>query len=274
MYCPKTSEPIIHSLSHASLGARRHPTLIPRPLHNPMDDHAIVLFDPTIDDKPNPEDMKAAEFHEEMKKKEELNKGPHRSLKAILGIVDEKKNKQVVKVPVVIDPRLSKVLRPHQIEGVKFLYRCTTGLIADGAWGCIMADEMGLGKTLQCIALLWTLLKQSPVAGKPTCEKVIIACPTSLVGNWANELVKWLGTGAVSPMVVDGKGGKAELIPAVRRWVQAHGRNVTLPVMIVSYETLRTLQEELASCEIGLLLADEGHRLKNAGMSMIRPGTM
>ena len=44
------------------------------------------------------------------------------------------------------------------------------------------------GKTLQCIALLWTLLKQSPVAGKPTCEKVIVACPTSLVGNWANEL--------------------------------------------------------------------------------------
>jgi DNA repair and recombination RAD54-like protein len=45
-----------------------------------------------------------------------------------------------------------------------------------------------VGKTLQCIALLWTLLKQSPVAGKGTCEKAIIACPTSLVGNWAAEL--------------------------------------------------------------------------------------
>lgn len=36
-------------------------------------------------------------------------------------------------------------------------------------------------------------------------------------------------------------------------------------VMIVSYETLRTLQDELAGAPIGLLLADEGHRLKNAG---------
>lgn len=36
-------------------------------------------------------------------------------------------------------------------------------------------------------------------------------------------------------------------------------------VMIVSYETLRSLQDELANCPIGLLLADEGHRLKNAG---------
>ncbi|WVQ82964.1 hypothetical protein IAT38_005100 [Cryptococcus sp. DSM 104549] len=264
MYNPKSSEPIIHSLSYASLGARRHPTLTPRPLHDPMADTAIVLFDPTIDDRPAPEELDAAREEEAQRKKEEEARGPHKSLKAILGIVDEKKVKKEVKVPVVIDPRLAKVLRPHQIEGVKFLYRCTTGLLAEGAWGCIMADEMGLGKTLQCIALLWTLIKQSPIAGKPTCEKVIIACPTSLVGNWANELVKWLGPGAVNPMVVDGKGGKAELIPAVRRWAQAHGRSVTLPVMIVSYETLRTLQDELANCEIGLLLADEGHRLKNA----------
>ncbi|WVQ96659.1 hypothetical protein IAU59_003765 [Kwoniella sp. CBS 9459] len=264
MITAKGAEPVIHTLSHAALGARRQPILTPRPLHDPMSDHAIVLFDPTIDDRPPPEEIDAEKAEEEKRKKEEEARGPHKSLKAILGIVDTKTEKKEVKVPVVIDPRLAKVLRPHQIEGVKFLYRCTTGLLARNAWGCIMADEMGLGKTLQCIALLWTLLKQSPLAGKPTCEKVIIACPTSLVGNWANELVKWLGPGAVNPMVVDGKGGKAELIPAVRRWVQARGRSVTLPVMIVSYETLRTLQEELANCEIGLLLADEGHRLKNA----------
>jgi len=60
--------------------------------------------------------------------------------------------------------------------------------MVDNQYGCIMADEMGLGKTLQCIALLWTLLKQSPHAGKPTIEKCIIACPSSLVKNWANEL--------------------------------------------------------------------------------------
>ena len=35
--------------------------------------------------------------------------------------------------------------------------------------------------------------------------------------------------------------------------------------MIVSYETLRTLTAHLANCKIGLLLCDEGHRLKNSG---------
>lgn len=62
---------------------------------------------------------------------------------------------------------------------------------------CIMADEMGLGKTLQCIALMWTLLKQSPRFNRPTIDKCIIACPSSLVKNWANELSKrlWLRFG-------------------------------------------------------------------------------
>lgn len=43
---------------------------------------------------------------------------------------------------VVVDPVLSKVLRPHQREGVKFLYDCVEGLKADGMHGCIMADDM------------------------------------------------------------------------------------------------------------------------------------
>lgn len=41
--------------------------------------------------------------------------------------------------------------------------------------------------------------------------------------------------------------------------------DVLLAVMIVSYETLRTLTVYLAGCSIGLLLCDEGHRLKNSG---------
>lgn len=35
---------------------------------------------------------------------------------------------------------------------------------------------------------MWTLLKQSSEAGKTTIQKCVIACPSSLVGNWANEL--------------------------------------------------------------------------------------
>ena len=118
MYHAKSSGPILHQLSHASLGARPHPNLAPRPLHNPMDDHAIVLYDPTIDDRPAPEEIEAAKEAAEIAKKEAEARGPHKSLKAILGIQDVAKRREA-KVPVVIDSRLSKMLRPHQIEGVK-----------------------------------------------------------------------------------------------------------------------------------------------------------
>ncbi|ETW85838.1 hypothetical protein HETIRDRAFT_414818 [Heterobasidion irregulare TC 32-1] len=255
--------------SNIALGIRPQVNIIPRPLYDPMEDHAIVLYDPTIDDRETDEERKDREKEEAQvqaaKEAMEKNVGlynPHKSLKELLG--GNKRKKRNTKVPVVIDPQLSKVLRPHQVEGVKFLYRCTTGMVVENQYGCIMADEMGLGKTLQCIALLWTLLKQSTHAGKPTLDKCIIACPSSLVKNWANELTKWLGKDTIAALAVDGKGGKAELLERVARWVAAGGRNVTQPVMIVSYETLRTLTVHLTGCRIGLLLCDEGHRLKNS----------
>ena len=242
-----------------TLGLRQGAVFIAKPLHDPSGEFAIVLYDPTIDEKPRTiEEARQAESGEPPKIDAPL---VHKSLAEILGIkvVDTERPK----VPVVIDPRLAKVLRPHQIEGVKFMYKCVTGMIEDNANGCIMADEMGLGKTLQCITLMWTLLKQSPDAGKSTIQKAIIACPSSLVKNWANELVKWLGPDAIQPFAIDGKASKEELQQQLRQWAIATGRSVTRPVIIVSYETLRLNVEELKNTKIGLMLCDEGHRLKN-----------
>lgn len=241
------------------LGMREGVAFVAKPLHDPSGEFAIVLYDPTVDGK---EEAKASQDG----KKDEPEKldAPlmHKSLAEILGI-KKKVNVEQPKVPVVIDPRLAKVLRPHQVEGVKFLYKCTTGMIDENAQGCIMADEMGLGKTLQCITLMWTLLKQSPDAGKGTIQKCVIACPSSLVRNWANELVKWLGKDAVVPFAIDGKASKEELIQQLRQWSIASGRAVMRPVLIVSYETLRLYVDELSRTPIGLMLCDEGHRLKN-----------
>lgn len=244
-----------------TLGLRRGTTFVCKPLHDPSDELAIVLYDPTVDGKAAPKTLEdgSADVPASTPKMDEPIM--HKSLAEILGIKKEVDTEKP-EVAVVIDPKLAKVLRPHQVEGVKFMYRCTTGLTDESGQGCIMADEMGLGKTLQCITLMWTLLKQSPDAGKKTIEKCVIACPSSLVQNWANELVKWLGPGTINPFAIDGKATKAELEQQLKSWASATGRAVTRPVLIVSYETLRMYVDHLRT-PIGLMLCDEGHRLKN-----------
>lgn len=57
---------------------------------------------------------------------------------------------------------------------------------------------------------------------------------------------------------------RAELLTAVRAWCTSSGRAVQQPVIIVSYESLRLLCDEIGQTPVGLLLADEAHRLKNA----------
>lgn len=119
------------TLTNVALGIRPAVKIPPRPLHDPMADHAIVLFDPTIDTRETDEERKEREKIEaaakarEEKEKAALEAGnqalfnPHKSLKELLGGGREAQNTVAPKVPVVIDPKLSKILRPHQIEGVK-----------------------------------------------------------------------------------------------------------------------------------------------------------
>ncbi|KAF1833085.1 hypothetical protein BDW02DRAFT_397491 [Decorospora gaudefroyi] len=158
-------------------------------------------------------------------------------------------------VDVVVDPVLSKHLRDHQREGVQFLYECVMGMRCEGE-GAIMADEMGLGKTLQTIALLWTLMKQNPIHdAAPVITKALIVCPAGLVDNWKREFRKWLGNERIGVFVLDSKNKK------ITNFTMGKAYNV----MIVGYEMLRVVQEELKKgAGVDIVIADEGHRLKTA----------
>ncbi|KZT19708.1 hypothetical protein NEOLEDRAFT_936097 [Neolentinus lepideus HHB14362 ss-1] len=166
-----------------------------------------------------------------------------------------KKNLPIV--PVVIDPILVRRLRPHQREGVKFMYECVMGLRKHEGQGCILADEMGLGKTLQTITLVWTLLKQNPYAGKgPVVGKVLIVCPVSLVNNWKMEFHKWLGKDRVGVFV--GDKGQSHIKQFINSKIHQ--------VLVIGYEKLRSVIDSLSYCQppIGLIICDEGHRLKSS----------
>ncbi|CAI4225239.1 unnamed protein product [Auanema sp. JU1783] len=164
-------------------------------------------------------------------------------------------------VHVVVDPVVGGILRPHQRDGVKFMYDCVTGVNIQDFHGCIMADEMGLGKTLQCITLLWTLIRQSPEC-KPTCSKIVIVCPSSLVKNWDKEIKKWLGS-RLNVLAMDG-GKKEDIIKSLTAYMADARIRAGSPVLVISYETFRLYADILHSSNIGMVICDEGHRLKNS----------
>jgi DNA repair and recombination protein RAD54 and RAD54-like protein len=186
--------------------------------------------------------------------------------------------------PVSVDNMLVKFLRPHQREGVKFVFECVMGLRGFDGHGCILADDMGLGKTLQGITLLWTLLKQGITRdGGPVAKRALIVCPTSLVANWDDECIKWLN-GKVRTMPIC-EANRADVISSMNRFLNYQGHD-RAQVMIVSYETFRIHAErfdkpnsvvslflfsygrfdrhtDVVFCLQDLIICDEAHRLKN-----------
>ncbi len=164
------------------------------------------------------------------------------------------KGKQIV--DVVVDPILTKHLREHQREGMKFMYECVMGMRDFDGQGAILADEMGLGKTLQTIALLWTLLKQNPIhEDPPVVKKALIVCPVTLINNWRKEIRKWLGSERIGLFVADG----------TKKRITDFTMGRSYSIMIIGYEKLRNVQDDLKKGSgIDIVIADEGHRLKTA----------
>ncbi|XP_034681411.1 protein CHROMATIN REMODELING 25 [Vitis riparia] len=162
-------------------------------------------------------------------------------------------------MPIMVDPLLVRFLRPHQREGVQFMFDCVSGLSSTvNISGCILADDMGLGKTLQSITLLYTLLRQG-VDGKPMVKKAIIVTPTSLVSNWEAEIKKWVGERV--QLVALCESTRDDVVFGIDSFTSPHS---PLQVLIVSYETFRLHSSKFShsgSCD--LLICDEAHRLKN-----------
>ncbi|WVZ73525.1 hypothetical protein U9M48_021822, partial [Paspalum notatum var. saurae] len=160
---------------------------------------------------------------------------------------------------IEVDNLLVRYLRPHQREGVQFMFDCVSGSLSDdGISGCILADDMGLGKTLQSITLLYTLLCQG-FDDKPMVKRAVIVTPTSLVSNWESEIIKWL-KGRVQLLALC-ESTRADVLSGIDSFLKPLSR---LQVLIISYETFRMHSskfERPGSCD--LLICDEAHRLKN-----------
>ena len=156
-------------------------------------------------------------------------------------VAAEKQARTLSVEPVELPESLDRILRPYQKEGVSWLRFLETN-----TFGGILADEMGLGKTLQ--ALTWLQLERyHPVArGKPA----LIICPTSLVGNWAEEAQKFVPRLRVLPISGSDRHGK---------WGDIPGSDL----VITSYALLRRDVARYLEHEFAVLVLDEAQHIKN-----------
>lgn len=171
---------------------------------------------------------------------------------------------------LILPPSILSVLRPHQQSGVVFLWNCLTGVspklrevashLGSVPKGAILADSMGMGKTLMTISTIIALYRRNKQ------HRFIVVCPSSLVENWAKEFDKWLGRASQPKRSVVRKGGQIGL-QTIRSFVPVKPNHSE--ILIISYELFRMNSNLLKEAkQVGLLVVDEGHRLKNSAGSI------
>lgn len=118
----------------------------------------------------------------------------------------------------------------------------------------------GLGKTLMTIATIFALYRRQKE------KRFIVVCPSSLVSNWAKEFDKWIGKASQPKRVVVRKGGETGL-QIIRAFVPVKPNQSE--ILVISYDLFRMNASLLQQAkQIGLLIVDEGHRLKNSAGSL------
>lgn len=158
-------------------------------------------------------------------------------------LVDKKRllNKKRKPVAVKLPQNVAADLRKYQQQGLNWL-----ALLYNLKLGGCLADDMGLGKTLQIISLFaWT--KQKEKRKKMTN---LVVCPTTLLGNWKNELEKF---------VPDFK--------CLVHWGTDRERNTkewkNFDVVITSYGTLTNDIEWIRGYKFNTAVLDESQAIKN-----------
>ncbi|KAI0240586.1 Transcriptional regulator ATRX, partial [Lamellibrachia satsuma] len=182
------------------------------------------------------------------------------------------------KEPIIeVHKDLICLLKPHQVEAVKFLWDCCAESLEllknDEGSGCILAHCMGLGKTLSVITFLHTLMSYGEKTG---VRCALIVCPLNTVLNWEVEWGKWLAEEEqfdVSLVYEMSSVKNTEMrADVLRNWQEDGG------ILIIGYEMYRNLSqhrnirnkrlkkiftETLVDPGPDFVVCDEGHILKN-----------
>eukprot|EP00116_Pleurobrachia_bachei_P000393 sb/3460655/ len=178
---------------------------------------------------------------------------------------------------IEVHKHLKKRLKPHQLDGIQFMYDCcieSKEKVQNGSEGsgCILAHCMGLGKTFQVITFVTTILNYHYIFG---FKRALVVCPLNTVRNWSAEFDKWLKDMDDAPSVfilTDNIVNNDKRAEVIEDWYETSG------VLIIGYSMFRLLsmgtnqrkkhlKETFRKCLLDpgpdIVICDEGHMIKN-----------
>ena len=195
-------------------------------MKNPITENEVV----SEDEEPSPV------FQQRKRKLEIVSKPPKRSRDEFESSLSKNWREEVKVIDGLRIPRaLWSKLRAHQKAGVVWLWKRIRGNS-----GGILGDEMGLGKTVQIISLCVGMFEGN------FNDPILIIVPCTLQRQWMQEFIKWW------PLL------NVKLISSGKKF-----RPREKTVYVTGYERARTMDDQLVDNHWGLVVCDEGHRLRN-----------
>lgn len=115
--------------------------------------------------------------------------------------------------------------------------------------GVALLMEMGTGKTITSIGISGILYQFGRV------NRILVVAPLSILGVWEEEFEKFAAFPYTLTIL---KGTSAKK----RQQLSEVGKTDGLEIVVVNYESARILEPELLKFNADLIIADEGHKLK------------
>ncbi|XP_010894108.2 helicase ARIP4 isoform X2 [Esox lucius] len=168
-------------------------------------DHSSVLIPKTRTPKEDVIELSSDEDDGSVSTNEDEASGAHvndaLNQPDALGRVLVNLNHPTDETDLFLSPQLARVIKPHQIGGIRFLYDNLVESLgrykSSSGFGCILAHSMGLGKTLQVISFIDVLLRHTEA------HSVLAIVPVNTLQNWLAEFNLWLPSADALPLDVD-----------------------------------------------------------------------
>lgn len=143
-------------------------------------------------------------------------------------------------------------VQPYRHQQAAFDFACQRfGLVPSkrNSRGVALLMEMGCGKTLTAIGIAGVLLQCDRI------QRCLVVAPLSILGVWESEFAAFADFPYTLTVLTGTKEKKRQTL---QHLPAADG----LQIVVVNYESARILKNELLHFDADLIIADEGHKLK------------